>query len=210
MCAFRNTMNVKRAQLILLAVLLQVTACSANDDAVNSGLPSTDTYFPLVVGNKWEYDCSVEGEHAFYKTLTITAVENSHGSKIYRGELQMDDGSDPLIQYYSTDSNGAAYTALDKSNKDRVKILPPHRQDVESINGLLVKKDKEVELPHKGKVTAILIENFELEDPKLDESKRMEWEGKYYVRGIGLVTEADGLGGECVLQKFINAAEKRK
>jgi hypothetical protein len=203
-------MKVKQAHLVLLGVLLQVTLCLANGDAVTSGLSNIDTYFPLVVGNEWEYDCSVEGEHAFYKTLNITAAENSNGSKIYRGELQMDDSSDILVLYYTTDLYGAVYSSLDKNKKSRVKITPPNRQDVAGINGLFVRKGKEVELPGLGNVAAILIENFELEDQKLSESMRMEWEGKYYVRGIGLVMEADGLGGECVLQKFISIDEKRK
>jgi len=193
-----------------LAVLLQITACSANEDAGISTASNINTYFPLTVGNKWEYECAVEGEHALDKALTITAIEMSGSNKLYRGELQTDDGADPLVQYYSVDTNGVVYSSLEKSNKDRTPILNATLKDGDTINGMYVRKARKIDIPGLGEVKAILIENFELDDPKLSESQRMEWEGKYYARGIGLVTEADGLGGDCVLKTFFNAAKKQK
>lgn len=209
MCTLRNPLNAKAYSLWLLAVLLQVTACSANEDAGVSAPSGANAYFPLAVGNKWEYECSVEGEYAFDKTLTITAIEMSGGSKLYRGELQTDDGADPLIQYYSVDAKGVVHASLEKSNKDKTPIISANPKDGETINGLFVRKAKKIELPGLGKVTATLVENFELDNPKLNESQRMEWEGKYYARGIGLVTEADGLGGKCVLKKHFRVNERQ-
>lgn len=210
MCALRNPLSAKIHGLYLLVVLLQVTACSANDDAGVSALSDTNTYFPLAVGNKWEYECSVEGEYAFDKALTITAIEMSGRNKLYRGELQTDDGAEPLVQYYSVDTNGVVYSSLEKSDKDKTPIISATPKDGDTINGLFVRKARRIDIPGLGAVEAILIENFELDNPKLSESKRMEWDGKYYALGVGLVTEADGLGGECVLKKFFNAAKKQK
>ncbi|MEJ2622862.1 MAG: hypothetical protein P8163_22285 [Candidatus Thiodiazotropha sp.] len=51
-----------------------------------------------------------------------------------------------------------------------------------------------------------LIENFSLDDPQLHEERRIEWEGRYYARGISLVIEADGLGGSCSLKEFHQGA----
>jgi hypothetical protein len=205
--ALRNPLNAKTYGLCLLAMLLQVAACSAGENAGVSSPADTNAYFPLAVGNKWEYECSVEGEHAFDKVLTITAIEMSGGNKLYRGESQTDDGDDPLVQYYSVDGKGVAYSSLEKSNKDKAPIISASPKDGEAINGLFVRKAKKIDIPGLGAVTAILVENFEFDNPKLSDSQRIEWEGKSYARGIGLVTEADGLGGECVLKKFFNATK---
>ena len=51
--------------------------------------------------------------------------------------------------------------------------------------------------PATSAVTAVRLENFGRDDPQVSASRRQEWQGKYYVRGIGLVAEADGLGDEC-------------
>lgn len=202
-------LNAKTYGLCLLAMLLQVATCSAGENAGVSSPADTNSYFPLAVGNRWEYECSVEGERAFDKVLTITAIEMSGGNKLYRGELQTGDGVDPLVQYYSVDGKGVAYSSLEKSNKDKTPIISANPKDGEAINGLFVRKARKVDIPGLGAVTAILVENFELDNPKLNESQRMEWEGRYYAHGIGLVAEADGLGGECVLKKFSNAARKQ-
>jgi hypothetical protein len=129
--ALRNPLNAKTYGLCLLAILLQVTACSANEDAGVSAPTNNNAYFPLAVGNKWEYGCSVEGEHAFDKVLTITAIEMIGGNKLYRGKLQADDGGDPLVQYYSVDGKGIAYSSLEKSNKDKALIISANPKDGE-------------------------------------------------------------------------------
>ena len=43
------------------------------------------------------------------------------------------------------------------------------------------------------------LENFSADDPKLTEEKRTEWLGRTYAKGVGLIEEADGAGGSCVL-----------
>jgi hypothetical protein len=59
-----------------------------------------------------------------------------------------------------------------------------------------------VTAPAIGELQAVRLETFALDDPGLPADQRMEWLGRFYARGIGLIAEGDGLGAECVLEKY--------
>jgi hypothetical protein len=209
MRALRDSLNLNLLLALFSLFCFQVSSCSATDSkAVRNTETRQDTarsapYFPLAVGNRWSYSCSVEGEHAFDKTLSITGREVTQGIEYFRAKLQVGDDPKPLEMFYFLDSQGDVHSSVNQQTPGEDTLLvssDPHPGDV--IGRLVASSEQEVETPATGKIQALLIENFSLEDPLLSEEKRMDWEGKYYARGIGLIIEADGLGGECSLTDF--------
>lgn len=160
------------------------------------------SYYPLAVGNKWIYSCSVEGEHAFDKTLTIVGRQTTNRLTYFRGELVVGDDPNPLVLYFIVDGQGNVYSSLDKSSEAKELIITAKPKKGDTLGSLSVAANEEIDTPAAGTITAIRLENFALDDPKVSELKRMDWEGKFYARGVGLVAEADGLGGECILIDF--------
>jgi hypothetical protein len=162
----------------------------------------TASYFPLAVGNSWRYRCSVEGEHAFDKTFSITGSEPIQGIRYFRVELLVGDDSSPLEMFYFQDKKGGIYSSVEKTYEHNTLMITANPSAGDSLGDLVVSSEQEVETPATGLIKALLVEKYSLDDPLLSEEQRMDWEGKFYALGIGLVIEADGLGGECVLVEF--------
>jgi hypothetical protein len=62
--------------------------------------------------------------------------------------------------------------------------------------------EETIDPPATGNIKALLIENFSVEAPELPEEQRIEWKGKYYASGIGLVIEADAWEGPASLRSI--------
>lgn len=208
MRAFRDGVNYKIYIALLGLLCFQMTAFSAIDDEKMSKSNRQVSnvielnYFPLAVGNSWSYTCSVEGEHAFDKKITITGVELTNGIRYYRGELQVDNNPSSLKMFYFRDEKGGIYSMVDRESDENVLLISAHPQIGDAIGALTVSSEQEVVTPATGNIKALLVENYSLEQPTLREERRMEWEGKYYAQDVGVVIEADGLGGECMLVNF--------
>lgn len=208
MRTLRGSLNLKLLLALFSLSCFQVTSCSAvdggamGDTEVQRGTGKSAPYFPLAVGNSWRYSCSVEGEHAFDKTLSITGREAAQGIEYFRAELQVGDDPEPLEMFYFLDKQGAVRSSVNQAPGESLLLVTSDPRPGDAIGELVATSELEVETPATGKIKALLVENFSLEDPLLSEEKRMNWKGKYYARGIGLIVEADGLGGECSLVDF--------
>jgi hypothetical protein len=209
MRAFRNRLNLKCLSVLLTLACVQISACTAfaageSGRSVLLGKSDNESaiYFPLAVGNSWRYSCSVEGEHAFDKTLSITASEVVAGIRYFRSELRVGDDPVPLIVFYYQNEKGDVHTSMEKVRGKGILQITANPSRGDAIGELSVSSEREVETPATGRIKAILVEKYSLDTPLLNEEQRMDWEGKYYAPGVGLVIEADGLGGECVLIDF--------
>jgi hypothetical protein len=185
-----------------------MSACSAIDtEKTSTSNRQVDNvmelnYFPLAVGNSWRYSCAVEGEHAFDKTISITAGKQIKGIHYFRAELQVDNAPSLLEMFYFQDEKGGVYSTVDRESDENVLLITANPKIGDAIGALTVSSEQEVVTPATDNIKALLVESYSLEQPTLSDEQRMEWEGKYYARDVGLVIEADGLGGECVLVEF--------
>ncbi|MEJ2619117.1 MAG: hypothetical protein P8163_02400 [Candidatus Thiodiazotropha sp.] len=202
-------MNTKSKTAWVACACLLMLSCTplignglSPDPVQTNQAGKTSPYFPLSVGNRWRYSCFVEGEYTFDKTLTITAREKRQGRAYYRGELQVGDDPSSLELYYHVDELGGVHMSVDPMLTDDTLLVTMNPLPGDRIGNLRVASEQDVETPGTDGIKALLIENFSLDDPQLHEERRMEWEGRYYARGIGLVIEADGLGGSCSLKEF--------
>ena len=193
MRAFRD--RVSRLVLILAAVAAALALIAGASAAEQS-------FFPLAVGNAWIYACSTEGEWQFDRTLSLVSELDVDGRRYFRSELKMSGDSNPLVTYVFADEGGNVYAATQPGSQEATLILPADPKVGDAVSDHVVAAIVRINAPALGDAEAIRIENFSAEDPNIPEERRLEWEGKFYVRGVGLAIEADGLGGECVLSKF--------
>ncbi|MET0051005.1 MAG: hypothetical protein ABW095_07970 [Candidatus Thiodiazotropha sp.] len=138
----------------------------------------------------------------FDKTLTIVALEVHQGTEYFHGQLQVGDDPSTLNLFYHADDLGGIFMTFDPALADETLLVTANPLSGDRIGNCQVAGEELVETPATGEIKALLIENFSLDNPQLQDEQRMEWEGKHYARGVGLVSEADGLGGSCVLHAF--------
>ncbi|MET0065748.1 MAG: hypothetical protein ABW076_05335 [Candidatus Thiodiazotropha sp.] len=210
MRALRNSINTGFITACAAGICVLTLSCASavSDSAETDPREIQDAvqgsaYFPLSVGNRWRYSCSVEGEYLFDKTLTITGRELHQGMMYFVAQLHTGDDPASLNLYYHADESGGIHRSVDPAVADDTLLVSANPVPGDRIGKRQVAREEAVETPATGTVAALLIENFSLDDPQLHEEQRMDWEGKYYARGIGLVIEADGLGGACALQEYV-------
>ena len=199
-------------------------AAAATTSATTSA--TTHPYFPLAVGNRWDYRCSTEGTPSAGKVLQIRQQVQHGGRLVFRAELRVGADALPLVQYFSVDGDGnlrrslAAPSPIAPASAPASAPAPaPARgTDVGKRSGdVLLAADTAAGSAHGGWVSAgvqhlplpalpraqaLRIETFSLESPTLPASQRAEWRARYYVRGVGPVGDADGLGGRCDLASY--------
>lgn len=193
--------------LFFILAFYQLTACGTGDVTEPSGpgqppaRSAKDSYYPLAVGNQWTYSCAVEGEHAFDKSVAIVFVETTPDGRLFHSELRVGTDQEPLLSYLFVDDGGNVSSTFEKSREDSELVMTANPSVGESVSEYTVTAIEQIITPATGDVEALRIENFIFEDQNLDEEKRADWEGRFFAHGIGLVIEADGIGGECVLTK---------
>ncbi|MEW6290749.1 MAG: hypothetical protein AB1545_12945 [Thermodesulfobacteriota bacterium] len=202
MRSFRNSM--KSLAILFICGLLAVQACNAEQGTVQGSKSSqvTNPYFPLSVGNSWTYRCSVEGQFQFTKTINITSADILDERQIYRAELRINNEPKSLVSYFIIEANGQVLSSL-SPGVDAQEILITAVPSIGDKIGKFTVASKERSTMKTFPTTDVVrLENFSVDDPEVPEDKRLEWRSRTYGREIGLVEEADGLGGECVLYKF--------
>jgi len=201
MCTFRN--SIKAFSILFVCGLLFVQACNAEQSSalLSKSSQATNSYFPLAVGNSWTYRCSVEGQFQFTKTIRITFAEIKKGHTIYRAEMRVGKDPKPLVSYLSIEANGHVVTFL-KSEDDREVLITASPKVGDKIGEYTVIGIDRLAMKTLPATDIVMLENFQADDPEVPEDKRLEWRGRTYGRGIGLVEETDGMGGACTLSKF--------
>lgn len=178
------------------------TAALADTAAAAAAHP----YFPLAVGNRWTYRCSTEGTPTAGKVLQIRQQQHYGGRLYFRAELKVGADALPLVQYFSVDADGGLRRSLgvpSVSAAGNGELLLAADTAAGSTHGSWRSAGHEqLRLPALRQAQALRVENFSVESPTLPASQRAEWRARYYVRGVGPVGDADGLGGRCDLTAY--------
>lgn len=66
--------------------------------------PSTNQYYPLAVGNEWQYKVETAGTSLIYKTCILSSIAVKNGS-IYRAETAMGESTKNQYQVFTTKNN---------------------------------------------------------------------------------------------------------
>ncbi|MET0857617.1 MAG: hypothetical protein ABWY27_12760, partial [Telluria sp.] len=159
---------------------------------------------PLAAGNTWTYRCSAEGRFQFTKKVVIASMETVDGQLAYRSEMRVGTDPTPLVNYLIVDRGGRIMTsATPTPTLDKAELLMSSAPKIgDRFGKFSVVARAPSTLKKYQKTETISLENFSADDPNVSEAKRMEWLGRSYGKGIGLLEEADGLGGACVLSAY--------
>jgi hypothetical protein len=168
--------------------------------AESASSSASESFFPLNVGNFWHYRCGAEGEAEFVKKIAVISRGSSERGPYFKLEQRVKDKK--LAIYLNSDSSGKILRSLSPDTL-KARVIAAHDMKVgESYGEDRATRVQVITTPATGSVKAIVLENFSPDDPNLSQEKRDEWHGRFFVQGIGLVSEGDGLGGECSLIKY--------
>jgi hypothetical protein len=185
-----------------LTAVVCVVGCVAIQACAKERQGWSNDYFPLAVGNSWSYRCSVEGSAQDGKSLRIKKEIKGGGIVYYLAELTVGHDPKPLVYFLSVDQDGTVWQSPEPSTAQR-EALVGRKLDIGSRYGSWLVGGKErTRIPALASVETLRLENFSIDAEDITEKKRVEWLAKYYVSGIGLVAEADGLGGNCELVTY--------
>jgi len=198
MCPFRNRLTSILVAFVGSLVLGQLCPALANQAQRGGDVAS---YFPLAVGTYWTYQCSVEGAHQFTKTIRIMSAHTQDGIQYFFTELQMKKDK-PFTYYLLSDPQGQVFSAPNAGQPDREPIITALPQSGDHVGNWIVAGHERIDTPALKQIESVLLENFDRDDPQILAERRMEWRGRYFARNIGLVAEADGLGGSCELIRY--------
>lgn len=189
------------AGCIALAAAGVLAAIVARADVPPAPDADPSPYYPLAVGNSWTYRCSAEGSRPFEKTLKLTAAIVQDGRRFYRAEMRIRADPKPLVSYLYTGSAGEVVSMLQLGKGEGEVLVTRAPRTGDRIGERVAVVGEQTRIPALGKVSVVRVENFGRDDPAISAQRRMEWSGRFFARGVGLVAEADGLGGECVLTR---------
>lgn len=206
MRALRDPLTAARLAVGAAACVFAVTLARA--DAMPAGDPAGNAYYPLAVGNSWTYRCSAEGSRPFEKTLKLTGTLEQEGKRFYRAEMRVQRDPKPLLSYLYSGSAGEVVSVLGIGKGERDVLVTDAPQTGDRIGDRTAVVGEKTRIPALGAVAVVRVENFGRDDPTIAADQRMEWRGRYFARGVGLVAEADGLGGQCVLTRYRVAARR--
>ena len=203
---------------LLAAAMVGVLAASASAANAAATAEPAHPYFPLAVGNRWAYRCSTEGMVSAGKLLQIRQQVQHGGRRYFRAELRVGADALPLVQYFSVDAGGNLRRSLAAPpDSGATRSAANGTASVADSDDVLLAADTAAGSTHGGWVSAgiqrlpvpalpraqaLRIETFSVESPTLPASQRAEWRARYYVRGVGPVGDADGLGGRCDLTAY--------
>lgn len=202
MRALRNSMTAIFA--LLATAMLPVGQSHAGPMPAGSHDVSAaqNGFFPLAAGNTWTYRCSAEGRPQFTKKIVIASSAGLDGHRAYRSEMRTGSDPTPLVSYLMVDHDGRIKSSLTPTLDRAELVLGPAPKIGDRFGNFSVVSMGPSTLKTFRKTQVIKMENFSADDPTVSEEKRMGWRGRSYGKGIGLLEEADGLGGECVLSAY--------
>jgi hypothetical protein len=200
MRSFRNSL-IRRLLTLAGALALGIGVASAALTREPRPAAGPAPYFPLAVGNYWTYRCSVEGEQQFTKTVRLVSASARDNVQYFRAELRIKKDK-PLVYYLFTDVEGHVFSVPNPGRGGSELLITAAPKAGEHVGTWTVAGGERIDTPALKQVDAVRIENFDRDDPQITAERRLEWRGRYYARDVGLLVEADGLGGECVLTQY--------
>lgn len=184
---------------LLATVLAPVLALAA------AGSPAAEPvhpYFPLAVGNRWAYRCSIEGAPAPGKQLQIRQLLRRDGVAYYRAELRVGRDAQPLVQYFWVDADGGLRQSFQPGPEGAELWLAADTTRGARQGEWVSAGVAPLPLPALPKARALRVETHEVDRPDLSAEQRAAWRARYYVESVGPVGDADGLGGRCDLVSY--------
>lgn len=163
--------------------------------------PAGNAWFPLAVGNSWTYRCSVEGRFQFNKTLKITGVSTEGPRPLFRAEQRVGKDPQPLAFYLGVADDGSVFKTLKAAGGASDVLISAAPRIGDKLGERTVAAKEKIRVASIGRLDALRVENYPLDDPALSPERRAQWQGRFYARGFGPVAESDGLGGECLLSR---------
>ena len=185
-------MNKKHTFLLLIFLF----SCS-NSNTANAKENSINlSYAPISVGNYWKYKCFAEGEFLFEKEIKITQKLKNKQQPYYQLELKTDGNTKVLKSFIWLNEEGNLLSSY-QSNLKYSEIIMIKNPSIGSVIGEnKVIKSEWIKTPATGRIKTIRIKNI----PKSKEKNEFEISSfRNYAKNIGLISEADSLGGECEL-----------
>jgi len=182
---------------IAIAVILVGQRAEADGKA-----QATNEYFPLAVGNSWQYRCQVEGAAQSGKELRIVGRTVRSDGVYFKAELQVGRDPRPLVYFLSVSADGAVRQSI-LAGSEGAEILVAADTTAGTSHGSWQSAGTErLRIPALPNASVLRLENFSIESVDVPDAKRAEWLARYYAKGIGPVAEADGLGGRCELVSY--------
>ncbi|MDD2760260.1 MAG: hypothetical protein PHH11_08185 [Methylomonas sp.] len=182
-------------KLLLLFLFNSVVPVSASTPEIGGV-----DYFPLAVGNQWRYDCSVEGNKVFEKELKILKKVKVAGKPGYEASYIVNGSLAKL--YFWEDTNRVVHRSYTIAGELDEMVVSRAAKIGDDLGELHIRREVMQSSIATGNVNTLVVENFDPESPQLSAQTRHEWRGLFYANKIGLVVEADGLGGDCVLKRY--------
>ncbi len=181
--------------------LIGLIAATISQAGGASPTASPASFFPLTVGNSWWYRCGTEGEAHFEKNVTVISRGTGRGGPYFKLEQRV---GDKKLTFYLIDDEWGNILRSMSPDADKSRIVAARQMKIgEHYGEDLVTREQIIVTPATGPMTALVVENFIPDDPNLAQDKRNEWHGRFFVNGIGLVSEGDGLGGDCTLIRYL-------
>ena len=119
----------------------------------------------------------------------------------------------PVPPFLWLDADGSVWEAPAAGPQGSTPVAPgpaPAPAAGQRFGGWVIGGTERLRVPALKPADALRVENFAIDSPDVSAERRSEWLARYYVRGVGPVAEADGLGGRCELTRFRVGASTRK
>lgn len=196
MRSFRDSLTVAVAVLTLGVVQHAETSPQTR---------ASNPHFPLAIGNSWRYRCQVEGAEQPGKVLRIVGREVRDDVVFFKTELQVGRDPKPLVYFLSVATDGTVRQSTAVAAQGAEVVISADTSPGTRHGSWQSAGTERLRTPALPNVLAVRLENFSVESPDLPASKRAEWLARFFVKGVGPVAEADGLGGRCELVSYRHA-----
>lgn len=202
MRSLRDPLNRRPAAIFTVLLVCGFPACRRDSPPSPAAASEQPSYYPLAVGNSWTYRCSVEGTFQFEKTIEIVSEEVRNGTRFWRTKLSVSAKKASPFYYLFASADGTVFKSAMPDQETVEPVVNAQMKVGDRLGQFVAAGLEKADTPATNLVEALRLENFARDDPAVSAEKRTEWLGRFYVRGIGPVIEADGAGGECVLARY--------
>jgi hypothetical protein len=183
-------MNKKYIFLLLIFLLFHTNISNAKEDTINL------SYLPISVGNYWKYKCSSEGEFLFKKEIKVTKKLKNKLQTYYQLALKTDGDAKILKSFVWLNKEGNLLSSYQSTLKSPEIIMIKNPSIGSIIGKNKVFEAEWIQTPATDRIKTIKIKN--IPDSKIEGDFEIA-NFKNYAKNIGLISEADSLGGECEL-----------